>query len=888
MASTTFVAHNTKVAADWLNEVDAVIWDVFNGATTAASARTAIGVYSSAEVDTLLAAQNDASEINFTPYGGLIATDVQAAIQELDDEKLRVDGTVAMTGELDAGGGVWLHDDDVFSLGTAKAFQFKYSAGNGYVTNYDGHYYFRNFSNGKTIELKTRDTDSTDRVAATFGGAYQSVQLNYLGSTVLSTSSTGVDVTGNIAVTGTVDGRDVATDGATLDAIPTTYVAVAGDTMTGDLTVPNLVTPGLVDGRDISADGATLDGVPTTYLKLTGGTLTGPLTLSSLYPQLKLYETDGGVDSKNWSFLVDGNTFTLRLYDDAQTAYNSAFSLGRSGNTPTNFNVLTTGFQHNGNSVWTAANLTPSDYLPLAGGTVTGDLTVNGNTQVGAGTPSNVRQLVVLDNAIIPALFESSSATGTAVDVRNVGAGTPYLGIRFNDNGTQKGMVGYNNPTDSIFLGGSQSTQHLSIDRTTGNATFVGNIAVGGTVDGRDVATDGSKLDGIEAGATADQTGAEIKTAYEAEANTNAYTDAEKTKLAGIETGATADQTAAEIKTAYESNLDTNAFTDAEQTKLAGIAAGAEVNTVDSVNTQTGAVVLDADDIDDTLTTNKFTTATDISKLAGIEAGATADQTASEILTLIKTVDGTGSGLDSDLLDGYERSSARSTNTVVSRDSSGNIYVDDVFADRGDGTGVIYFGGVTRYLWYDGTKYVLASAGLEINGGTAWHSGNDGSGSGLDADTLDTYEATAFPRKAEAATITNSWTMQAINMQDYELTRPKFKDYAVTHTTPTISAGAITFDCANGNSFNVSLTANITSITLSNPPATGSYGEIVIEFKQDATGSRTVTGWPASVKWPGGTAPTITTTATTGTDYITLRTHDGGTTWYGDYSQDYS
>tara|TARA_Y100001963_G_scaffold139510_1_gene205415 strand:+ start:291 stop:953 length:663 start_codon:yes stop_codon:yes gene_type:complete len=43
------------------------------------------------------------------------------------------------------------------------------------------------------------------------------------------------------------------------------------------------------------------------------------------------------------------------------------------------------------------------------------------------------------------------------------------------------------------------------------------------------------------------QTGAEIKTAYEAEANTNAYTDAEKSKLAAIEASATADQTAAEI-----------------------------------------------------------------------------------------------------------------------------------------------------------------------------------------------------------------------------------------------------------------------------------------------------------------------------------------------------
>ena len=60
-----------------------------------------------------------------------------------------------------------------------------------------------------------------------------------------------------------------------------------------------------------------------------------------------------------------------------------------------------------------------------------------------------------------------------------------------------------------------------------------GNITVTGTVDGRDIATDGTKLDGIEANATADQTGAEIKALYEVEAN--AFTDALFTKLSGIE-----------------------------------------------------------------------------------------------------------------------------------------------------------------------------------------------------------------------------------------------------------------------------------------------------------------------------------------------------------------
>lgn len=74
-----------------------------------------------------------------------------------------------------------------------------------------------------------------------------------------------------------------------------------------------------------------------------------------------------------------------------------------------------------------------------------------------------------------------------------------------------------------------------------------GNVATVGLINGRDVDVDGTKLDGIESNATADQTDAEIKTAYENNADTNAYTDSEKSKLAGIEANATQDQTASEI-----------------------------------------------------------------------------------------------------------------------------------------------------------------------------------------------------------------------------------------------------------------------------------------------------------------------------------------------------
>jgi hypothetical protein len=77
------------------------------------------------------------------------------------------------------------------------------------------------------------------------------------------------------------------------------------------------------------------------------------------------------------------------------------------------------------------------------------------------------------------------------------------------------------------------TTADAALPRAGGAMT--GPITTNSTFDGRDVATDGTKLDGIEAGATTDQTAAEIKTAYESNLNTNAFTDAEKTKLSGIE-----------------------------------------------------------------------------------------------------------------------------------------------------------------------------------------------------------------------------------------------------------------------------------------------------------------------------------------------------------------
>ena len=74
---------------------------------------------------------------------------------------------------------------------------------------------------------------------------------------------------------------------------------------------------------------------------------------------------------------------------------------------------------------------------------------------------------------------------------------------------------------------------------------------------------------------------------------TNDFTDADHTKLNGIEANATADQTGAEIKSAYEAVADTNAFTDAEKSKLSGIEASADVT--DTVNVTAAGALMDSE-----------------------------------------------------------------------------------------------------------------------------------------------------------------------------------------------------------------------------------------------------------------------------------------------------
>jgi len=152
------------------------------------------------------------------------------------------------------------------------------------------------------------------------------------------------------------------------------------------------------------------------------------------------------------------------------------------------------------------------------------------------------------------------------------------------------------------------------------------------------------KLGGIEEGATADQTDAEIKTAYENNSDTNAFTDALLSKLNGIEAGATGDQTNAEIRAAVEAASDSNVFTDNDHSKLNGIEAGATADqTVSEIKSLIAGSPLDASHlaansvdtselVDDAVTNAKIADA-ELKTLAGMQSGTASKLADSTALT---------------------------------------------------------------------------------------------------------------------------------------------------------------------------------------------------------------------------------------------------------------
>ena len=114
----------------------------------------------------------------------------------------------------------------------------------------------------------------------------------------------------------------------------------------------------------------------------------------------------------------------------------------------------------------------------------------------------------------------------------------------------------------------------------------------------------------------------------------------------------------------------------------------------------------------------------------------------------------------------------------------------------------------------------------------------------------------------------------ATNLQDNNLQRANLIDYSIEGSAIGNVGATRTFDLAVANFFSATVD-QASTFTFSNPPASGDFGAFVMEL---TNGGAFVVTFPASVDFPGGTAPTLTAS---GVDQLVFTTRDGGTTYFG-------
>ena len=201
-----------------------------------------------------------------------------------------------MTGDLVLG------DDVKAKFGASNDLNIFHTAGgSSSINNNSGTLQLNQFANDSDVVINSDDGSGSTANYFRADGSTGEVKLYHYGTEKLKTQSGGVDVSGNITVSGTVDGRDLATDGTKLDGIEasadvtdTANVTSAGALMDSEVT--NLAQVKAFDSSDYAtaAQGTTADAA----LPKAGGTMTGNISrgdnVKSIYgasDDLEIYHT---------------------------------------------------------------------------------------------------------------------------------------------------------------------------------------------------------------------------------------------------------------------------------------------------------------------------------------------------------------------------------------------------------------------------------------------------------------------------------------------------------------------------------------------------------------------------------------------------------------------
>lgn len=267
------------------------------------------------------------------------------------------------------------------------------------------------------------------------------------------------------------------------------------------------------------------------YLRLTGGTLTGGLNISDgSHGYAQLFVDEDGLNIMTGSLTGTQQLYTGRIYSDSTieaTGSITGFSFIKNGGTSAQF--LKADGSVDSNTYLTSASL--AGYLPLTGGTVSGSITVNEGistrslnaytisasridiagsgvatqswvtTQLGNYLPLTGGTLsgnLTVSNAYMSVVTAGSSATsytatitGSGIEAQMLRSGTPinsrmvlnYGGLTFYDQNVAGTTITLSSVTSGSFIkSGGTSAQFLKADGSVDSNTYITLASVKGNL----------------------------------------------------------------------------------------------------------------------------------------------------------------------------------------------------------------------------------------------------------------------------------------------------------------------------------------------------------------------------------------------------------------------